>query len=537
MEEKTINANDEIQIDLQRLLGALVSRAWIISIVAIVCAVLAFVGTFFLITPMYQSSAMFYVNNSAVSFGDAALSISSADISASRGLVKTYIVILNTRESINDVIDYAGVDRTYSEVKEMISAASVDSTEVFRVVVESPDPQEAEKIADAIAYILPKRISSIVEGTSAKIVDSAVVASRPSSPNYTRNAVIGFLAGLVLSMAFIVVRELMDITIRTEEDITQNVKHPILAAVPDMQAQGKGGYYGYGYGKKKGYSGRSYGYDYGYARRRSYDRSASGENRPVEMIGGGISFMAAEAYKLLRTKLQFSFADEGNSRVIGVSSALTGEGKSLTAVNLAYTLSQLEKNVLLIDCDMRRPSLADKLPIDKSPGLSDFLSGQIGIDELVQVCGLLGEEDAFYTVASGRNPPNPMELLSSVRMEKLLGSLREVYDYVILDLPPVSEVSDALAVSKYTDGMLLVVRQNYCDRIALGSAVHQFEFVDARILGVVFNGTSESGTGYGSRYYNKYYRRYKQYYKKYYKAYSGRHASEGAAQRDDEKNS
>lgn len=507
MDEKAISKNEEVEIDLSRLIGALLSKAWLIGIVAVVCAVAVLMGTIFFITPQYQSTAKFYVNNSSFSsFSEDVLSsITSADISASRGLVKTYIVILNTRETLNDVIDYAGVDRTYGQLKGMISASAVDSTEIFQVVVTSPDPEEAEKIANAIAYILPNRIKDIIDGTSAKVVEAAVVASGPSSPSYTRNTMIGFLAGFVLACAVIVIRELVDITVRTEDDVAQSCKHPVLAAVPDMEAHSKGGYY-YGYGNKKS----------------AHAKAGTNDKKHAELVGGNISFAAAEAYKLLRTKLQFSFVDEGACRIIGVSSALVGEGKSLSAVNLAYTTSQLGKRVLLIDCDMRRPTLAEKLPIKKSPGLSDFLTGQSHADTLIQLCGIKEDERAFHAISSGRMPPNPMELLSSVRMEKMLERLRESYDYIILDLPPVGEVGDALAAAKLTDGMLLVVRQNYCDRVALNAAVRQFEFVDAKILGVVFNCTTEEGNGYGNKYYKKYYKRY---YNSYNTKRSGSYAS------------
>jgi len=507
MDTKVRETNDEIEIDLQRLFRALLGNGWIIALAAVICAVIAFAGTFFLITPKYESSAMFYVNNSSLSLGDASLSIDSGDISASRNLVKSYIVILNTRESLNDVIDYAGVDRTYAQVRSMISAAAVDNTEIFRVVVTGTDPVEAEKIANAIAYILPKRIASIIEGTSAKVVESAVVPSRPSSPSYTRNTLLGFVVGLMLAAVVIVIRELMDITIRTEEDIAQSCSHPVLTSVPDMEAVTKGGYY-YGYGNRK----------------KAYEKSSPKGAKQVELVGGNISFAAAEAYKLLRTKLQFSFADEGSCRVVGVSSALTGEGKSLSAVNLAYSISELGKRVLLIDCDMRRPSLSEKLPIKKAPGLSDFLTGQSSPENLLQMCGIRDDERAFHAISSGRTPPNPMELLSSNRMSRMITVLRESYDYIILDLPPVAEVSDALAVAKLTDGMLLVVRQNLCDRVALNAAIRQFEFVDAKILGVVYNCTTDEGGryGYGSRYYRQYYKKYRGTYgSKYARDYAG----------------
>ena len=161
---------------------------------------------------------------------------------------------------------------------------------------------------------------------------------------------------------------------------------------------------------------------------------------------------------------------------------------------------------------MRRPSLASKLPIQKAPGLSDFLAGQSRADNLIQQCGIKDNERAFHVVSAGRNPPNPMELLSSVRMEKMIGLLRQNYDYIILDLPPVGEVGDALAVAKLTDGMLLVVRQNYCNRPALSAAVRQFEFVGAKILGVVYNCASESGNGYNKKFYKKYGNKYENSY-------------------------
>lgn len=478
-----------MEIDLKRLVDAILSKAWLIGLVAVLCALLTFLGTFFLIKPKYESSALFYVNNNALSVGDASFSLSTGDISAAKSLVDSYIVILNSRTTLNDVIDYADVDRSYSDLKGMISAAAVNDTEIFEIVVTSTDPNEAEKLANAIAYILPKRISSIIEGTSAKIVDFAVVASKPSSPSYTMNSLVGFALGLILTVTVIALREMFDVSIRTEEDIQQCCSHPVLAAVPDMTAPSKGGYYGYGEKKK------------------TSARRTNEADQPV-LVGGKINFAASEAYKLLRTKIQYSFAGDKDCRVIGVSSALTGEGKSLTAVNLAYTLSQLSNKVLLIDCDMRRPSLPDKLPIQKKPGLSGFLSGQAQENTMFQYCGIPGDEQAFHVIAAGQIPPNPVELLSSARMSKMLKQLRGVYDYIILDLPPVGEVSDALAVAKETDGVLLVVRQNHCNRIVLSDAIRQFEFVGSRILGVTYNCATESVGSYSKKYYKKYYNSY-----------------------------
>ena len=500
MNEKDLQKDEVIEIDFGRVFRAIMDRVWTVVGVSVVCAVLMFVGTFFFVTPQYKSAAMFYVNNNSFSVGDASLSISSGDLVTSRNLVDSYIVILRTRETLNDVKDYAGVNRSYSELRGMISAAAVDETEIFQVSVTSPDPNEAERIANAIAYILPKRIGTIIDGTSAKVVDSAVIPTRPSSPSYSKNAVLGFLLGLLMSAGIVALREIFDITIRSEEDVTQICNHPILAAVPDMNAHSKGSsyyYYNKDGSKKKG----------------AYETGNTNQKRH-ELMGPNISFAATEAYKLLRTKIQFSFADDNDCRVIGLSSALSGEGKSLTAVNLAYTLSQLDKKVILVDCDMRRPTLADKLGIRKKPGLSSYLTGQSHLVDLIQNCNVKGDPEAFHAIAAGQNPPNPVELLSSARMQRALDKMRKEYDYIILDLPPVGEVTDAMAVAKMTDGMLLVVRQNYCDRLVLGEAVRQFAFIDAKILGTVFNCTSEHSGKYGQGYYKRYYKRY---YKGYYR--------------------
>ena len=419
-----------------------------------------------------------------------AYSMSSGDLSTSRNLVDSYMVILNTKETILDVIAYAQSDLPYEKVKKMIAANAVNETEIFEVTITSTDPNEALELADAISEILPERISTVIDGTSAKVVETAALPKSPSSPSYPINLAIGVLLGFTLIVAIIVLREIFDVTIRNEEDINQCCKYPILTAVPDMTAPSKGGSY-YEKSKKKG-----------------GNYSTAVQQKRISVLGKNVSFAAAEAYKLLRTKLQFSFADENGCRVIGLSSALSGEGKSLTAINLAYTLSQLNKKVILIDCDMRRPTLAEKLNIMKTPGLSSFLTGQCDLNGLLQGCNLRGEESAFHVITAGQNPPNPVELLSSVRMEAALNTLRKYYDYVILDLPPVGEVTDAMAVAPKADGMLLIVRQNYCDRLVLADAVRQFAFINSKILGVVLNGTVESSRTYGKKYYRRYYKYY-----------------------------
>ena len=391
MNEYEIQKNDEMELDIGRVIRKILDRAWLVLLVTVLCTGLSIVATYFLITPQYQASAMFYVNNNSRQLGDGASSVSSGDLSTSRNLVDSYLVILNTKETIQAVIDYAGTDLPYETLKDMIAAEAVNETEIFQVTITSSDPAEAMILADAIVEVLPERISTIIDGTSAKVVETAVYPSAPSSPSYPKNAVLGGLVGFLLIVAIIALHEIFNVTIGSEEDISQCCKHPILASVPDITAPSKGSSY-YSTAKKSG-------------RKKSGSAAGGVQQKRMNLIGGKISFAASEAYKLLRTKLQFSFADDNDCRVIGLSSALSGEGKSLTAINLAYTLSQLNKKVILIDCDMCRPTLAEKLGVAKAPGLSNLLTGQSGLDNLLQTCNLKGEEKAFHVITAGQNPP------------------------------------------------------------------------------------------------------------------------------------
>lgn len=482
MEKRSAVTNGEVEIYLPHLFGVMLRKAWLMILAGVLGGILMFLGTYFFETPQYTSTAMFYVNNSAIHASDFSLSgVSYSDMSASQKLVYTYVTILKTRESVDAIVEYAGVDRSYEEVRDMISASPVDDTEIFRVVVTSPDPVEAKELAVAIAHVLPKRIATVVEGSSAEVVESAVIAVSRSSPDYNKSAKVGFVAGALVSAMVIATAYALDMVIRSEDDITRYFTQNVLASIPDMTASSSGGYYVYGMIK---------------------DRKP-GKKQPPQLVGGKISFAAAEAYKLLRTKLEFSFPDEQGCHIIGVTSANAGEGKSTTAANLAYSMAALGKRVVLVDCDMRRPSLGDKLSVRRTPGLSEFLSAQIRGDELIQHCGLRDAPESFRVIAAGRTPPNPMELLGSARMAKLLEILKEKYDQIILDLPPVGEVGDALTAAKLADGMLVVVRQDKSDRRELDAAIRQLQFVDSRILGLVLTCAESHGGNYRKMYYRR----------------------------------
>jgi len=260
--------NGEVTIDLREVIGVLWRRAWLIAAAAIVGAVVALLITYFLVEPKYEASTLMYVNNSDINLGATSFKISNADLTAAQNLVDTYVVILKSRTVLNEVIEVGELEYSYEELKEMITAASVNSTEVFEIVVTTNSPTESEHIANTIAEVLPDKISDIVAGADVRIVDYAVVPAHRSSPSYTRNVAIGFLLGFVLCAAIIVIAYMMDENIYSEDYLTQNYGDiPLLSVIPDMNEGQHGGYYGYG---------GSYGHSYGYAASAAKHRADSG---------------------------------------------------------------------------------------------------------------------------------------------------------------------------------------------------------------------------------------------------------------------
>lgn len=225
--------------------------------------------------------------------------------------------------------------------------------------------------------------------------------------------------------------------------------------------------------------------------KKSQERSFTCEN---------LSFAAKEAYKKLRTNVLIALPDEeGVCRVIGITSAQPSEGKSLTAVNLGYSIAELGKRVLLLNADMRRPSIHQKLGLELAPGLSNLLTDTNAVNSVIQKYDDGTDKLRFDIIPGGTIPPNPSELLNSARMTRLLQALTAAYDYIILDLPPVGAVIDAVSVSKCADGMIVVIREQNCPKSMLSDCVDQLKFANINILGFVVNGATE-GAGKSYQY-------------------------------------
>ncbi|EHP47286.1 MAG: CpsD/CapB family tyrosine-protein kinase [Clostridium perfringens] len=192
--------------------------------------------------------------------------------------------------------------------------------------------------------------------------------------------------------------------------------------------------------------------------------------------------IAAESYRVLRTSLEYSSIDKELKSIV-VTSSEPGEGKSTVAGNLASIIAQNNKKVIIIDCDLRRPTIHKKFGISNSIGLTEYIIGKNDLNNVIQILN-----ENFSVITSGRIPPNPSEILSSKSMENLLKALSVCYDYVILDTPPLTAVTDAQILAGKCDGTILVVRAESTSKESIIKAYKELEKVRANVLGAVLNG-------------------------------------------------
>ena len=244
-----MNSVTELEIDILSLIRALWKNALIISLVAILVGCMTFGVTAFLVKPTYEATASMYVNNSTFNLGATSFSISSSDLSASNSLVSVYLYILESRTTLEEVIQAADLSYTPEELRKKISTKSVLKTGAFEVTVTSTNPAEVELIANSIAQVLPERIAEIVDGTSVRIVDYAIIPSQRSGPNLVQNTILGILIGGVLSVAWVIVRCMLNDTSRMMIQSVDDLRemYPdimVLATIPDMRMnEKKNGYY------------------------------------------------------------------------------------------------------------------------------------------------------------------------------------------------------------------------------------------------------------------------------------------------------
>ena len=225
------------------------------------------------------------------------------------------------------------------------------------------------------------------------------------------------------------------------------------------------------------------------------------EDSNEEILNQDAPFAIVEAYKSIRTNMKFVLSSS-EGKVIVVTSSMPAEGKSTTAINIGIAFSEMGQKVLLIEGDLRKPTVYKKLKLNNSKGLSSILVGFCKLREAVK-----NVYPNFDVLTAGPIPPNPSELLASANMTTLLEGLKEYYDYIIIDTPPLNVVSDPLVLAPKTDGVVLVVREGMTTHDHLKKALESIEFAGAKLLGTILNGNRTERKKYGKKYgYYNYYK-------------------------------
>jgi len=452
-------------MDLRDFLSVLRAR-WIVIVATTVVGALLALGISLLTTPTYQAKIQFYVT---VAAGDSAAAAYQGSLGAQQR-VQSYAALVNSTDIAQDVIDVAGVELDAQDVVRMTQATADAKTVLLDVAVTDSDPQRALNIAQGFGQVLPNAISELETPDGGgpalaklTIVNPPALPATPVAPKTQQNIVIGLILGLLVGIGSALLINALDRRVKTKEQLEEIADRPVVGAIPFRQKE---------------------------------DRE-EGAAHIVPFREGHSP--AAESFRRLRTNLQFLNVDRP-PRVFVVSSSVATEGKSETAVNLSLALAEAGNSVLLIEADLRRPRVVNYMSMPDKVGLTNILSGQAVFEDVVQET----RYDGVDLLACGPLPPNPSELLASDMARGLLDSLREKYDYVIIDSPPLLPVTDGALLAREADGALLVVRSQRTTRDQVEQAVSNLQQADANLLGVVMVANRPSKKG-SAGYYDAYY--------------------------------
>ena len=333
------------------------------------------------------------------------------------------------------------------------------------------------------------KIESAEQHSNIRLVDPARVPVTPIGPNRLRTILIGLLVSILGGAVLALLLEYLDNTVKSVEDVARFAQLPALSVIPSIRGARSPLLISSANGKN-----------------RSATEPTLGANEGTE-LGGlaplGKGSAVAEAYRILRTSVLLSTAGSPPKTIL-ITSAQPGEGKTTTAINTATSLAQLGAAVLLVDCDLRKPSVHKVLGLEKSEGLSTYLSRKVDVEELIQPLPVPN----LWVLPSGPVPPNAAELISSAQMKELLGALGDKYDHIVIDSPPLINVTDPVILSTMVDGVILVVQGGKSTRDVVRRARAELATANAKVFGVVLNNVNLKREGYDDYYYDRYYSSY-----------------------------
>lgn len=425
-------------------------RAHLVGVVLIVLVAIGVAGVYTLSQPkVYAADAGGFVTAGQAT--DSGLAQLNDSLAKSRAA--SYVDIAKSRAVADLVIEDLGLDTTAPSLIGNITVNQPLDTVLINITARASSPMDAQQLADAWVRALSARVAEVEDPTDTGLpgvlgiqpVEAAALPTSPVSPRPALNLALGGILGALLALGYAVVRSIVDRRLRNPEDVERRFGVPIIGRLPLSRSSIEGGLL---------------------------------VNDAIDQESFGIG----EAFRRLRSNLAYMNVDEP-PRVIVVTSARPRDGKSTTAANLAAAISLSGQPVTLVDGDLRRPSVADKLGLVEGAGLTDVLIGQVDLDDVLQL------HDTFpdlSVLAAGSTPPNPSELLGSHAMQALLKELSE-RGIVIVDAPPLLPVTDGAVLTRNSDGAIVVVAHGSTLDTELDECLRQLTAVKGTVLGVVFN--------------------------------------------------
>ena len=438
----------------REFLGVLGAR-WRIIAVSLLAVVAATAVQTMLTPAVYTSSSKIYLRATTPA---SATNNQGGTYAVSAGDLGTYLEVLTSPSVMDPLRTRLGLPAGFPL---SVSGDVSQTSNMMTITATGGDPQLVARVATEAGPVLAdvaKKFSPLLasngQAVEADTIVPASVPADPTSPNAKRNLMLGALLGLALGVGLALLRHTLDTKVRTEEDIKALSKRPILGDIPMVKSVKNG--------------------------LLSLESDPHGRH--------------AESIRRLRTNILFVDVTTGGHSFV-VTSSVPGEGKTTTTINLALAMADAGSKVLLIDGDLRNPSVASTMGLDGSFGLTTLLLGQADADDVIQ----RWRETTLHVLPAGPVPPNPSELLGSEPMEVLFGKLSHDYDFILVDSPPVVPVIDAVLINKLTHGLIMVVGAERTKKRDLASAVQSLETVDAPVAGFALNMVS-AGSSTAHRY-------------------------------------
>lgn len=452
---------DGAPVDLRDYIAILRQR-WILIAATTLATIAVAAGLTWTTTPTYASSTGLFISTSQVSDDSQALQGSQFSIQR----VKSYADLVSQTAIMSRVVDRLELEETPKQLGEKVTASAELDTVILRITVTDESPERAQQIAQTTAEVFvgyvgeletpPGQDQATIKAT---VVDQAQVSNSPVAPQPVRNLGLGLVLGLLLGAGIAILRHTLDTSVRSAAAVEEITGAPVIGSVP-------------------------------------FDKTAGG----APLLSDIDPYSPrSEAFRVLRTNLQFIDPD-AEEKVFVVTSALPGEGKSSTTINLALALTENGNRVAVVEGDLRRPRIAEKLGLVGAVGLTTVLVGRSSLNDALQTT----IHDRLEVLTSGKTPPNPAELLQTRAMSNIIAELRENHDFVLIDAPPLLPVTDAAIIASKVDGAILVVRHGETSHEQVRIAADRLASVDGRLIAAIVNMTptnkSSSGYGYGYGY-------------------------------------